>query len=193
MKFKDKVIDLYRKYKNQDLYTRILLWAYKKQESGFTHKELVDAFSLTQAQDAWVWKIFNTASDNDRKLFEHLRNDDKSTPNQHYYALNEKGITSAVNYLSLKQTEKISRIAVFLSIVSIFLTLAALRIQIEGNRISEFASRGDIIQQIKLINDAISYCKENPNTDDSGLYDVSTGKSATCNQTLEIYPEYYKF
>jgi hypothetical protein len=192
MYLKDRIKMLYHKYRKQDLYTRILLWAYRKQESGFTHQELVDDFNLTPSQDAWVWKMFNTSSDYDRKFFEHLRNDETAIPNQHYYALNEKGITSAVNYLSLKQAEMNSRLAMIISVASIILTLAALRVQIEGNRISEFASRGDRIQQVKMINDAISYCRENPNSEDSGLSSASTGRIATCKQTLETFSEYLK-
>ena len=101
--------------KNNDLYVRILLWAHEKQEIGFSWEQLKTEFSINSQQDSWVQKIFLTTSDNDRKFFEHLRNDETVTPNVHYYSLNEKGLTAAVNYLSLKETEKISKFAFWVS------------------------------------------------------------------------------
>lgn len=111
---------------DEDLYTRVLLWAHKKQESGFTWQEMQEKFKLTGPQESWVRKIFLTADGNDRKFFEHLRNDDTVEPNQHYYSLNEKGITAAINYKNLSHAEKGSRWALWFAGLSIFLTAVGL-------------------------------------------------------------------
>lgn len=67
----------------QDLYIKVLLWAYEKQETGFIWKEMKEHFSLTPLQEGWIRKVFLTASDQDRKFFEILRNDETVSPNQY--------------------------------------------------------------------------------------------------------------
>ncbi len=51
-----------------NIYIRILLWAYEKQEAGFTWEELEKEFQLSDLQEGWVKKIFFTASYTDRKF-----------------------------------------------------------------------------------------------------------------------------
>lgn len=107
----NKIRDWYRdvnKKANEDLYISVLLWAHERQETGFTWEELKGQFTLDSSQEAWVRKLFLTTSVQDRKFFEHLRNNEVVTPNQHYYALNEKGITAVINYKSLAHAEKTS-------------------------------------------------------------------------------------
>lgn len=108
--------------KNNDLYIRILLWAHDRQEVGFSWGELKIKFHLNILQENWVRKIFLTASGTDRKFFEILRNDENVTPNVYYYSLNEKGMTAAVNYMSLKQAEKSSKYALWFVGLALFIS-----------------------------------------------------------------------
>lgn len=172
---------------SEDLYTRILLWANGKQESGFSWEELKEEFDLSDQQAAWVKKIFLTTSDSDRKYFEHYKNDDSVEPNVHYYALNEKGMTAAINYKGLKHAEKSSSYAIWFAGISVILTAVGLYYAVEQTKLTEFASRGDRIIQAKLINDAVAFCVENPEAEDSGLQVVRNGQIATCKQVLDIY------
>lgn len=106
----------------QDLYIKILLWAHSTQETGFTWDDMKDRFSLNTLQERWVRKIFLTTSDNDRKFFELLRDDGTSTSNKHYYSLNEKGMSAAVSYMSLKQSEKSSKYALWFAGLSLLIS-----------------------------------------------------------------------
>jgi hypothetical protein len=104
---------------SDDLYTRVLLWAYGKVETGFTWSELIAQFHLSTLQEAWVRKVFLTTSDADRKFFEILRNDETTTPNVYYYSLNEKGMSAVVDYLELKEARKSGKNAMYIAVGSL--------------------------------------------------------------------------
>ena len=163
----------------EDLYTKILLWAHDKQESGFTWQEMRDTFKLTDAQMSWVNKIFLTTSDSDRKFFEQLRDDGSSR----YYSLNEKGITAAINYKGLRHAEKSSEVALWIAIISIFLTALGLGLTWQQTNLSEIQNVPQQIDQAR----AIQFCKQNPTSQDSGLYEVATGNPAPCSEVLQNY------
>ncbi len=111
---------LMKKHDNY-LYTRVLLWAYEKSETGFTLVDLTDQLSLSRQQESWVRKVFLTTSDADRKFFEILRNEETTTPNVYYYSLNEKGMSAAVDYLELKEARESSRNAIYIATGSLFI------------------------------------------------------------------------
>lgn len=187
----NKIKDWYwnvNKKASEDLYILVLLWAHEKQETGFTWEELKQHFSLNSAQEAWVRKIFLTASDQDRKFFEHLRNDETVTPNQHYYSLNEKGITAAINYKSLAHAEKTSSLAIWFAGLSILLTAIGIFFQIKQTNLTEIQAVPEQINQARAKQGAIEFCKQNPNDPNSGLYLLDgSGKMATCQEILKVY------
>ncbi len=130
--------------KEDNIYIKVLLWAYGKQQNGFTWEELRCKFNLNDLQEKWIKKIFLTADDRDRKFFEHFRNDESVTPNVHYYSLNEKGMSAAINYKELKRAEENSKhanwfagLAVFMAIVTLIVTTyfqrQTINLQIESN------------------------------------------------------------
>ena len=104
-------------------YIQILKWAYKKKDTGFTWDELKEKFSLDNLEEKWIKKKFLTASNNDRKFFEHYYNDDSVEPNLHYYSLNEKGISAALHYLNENQNKYLSTIAIVISILALFIAI----------------------------------------------------------------------
>lgn len=172
---------------DEDLYIRVLLWAHEKQETGFTWQELNTSFTLNYLQESWVRNIFLTTSDKDRKFFEHFRNDDTVTPNQHYYSLNEKGITAAINYKNLAHAEKSSSLALWFAGFSIFLTATGLLLQYRQNTLTEIQSIPEQISQARARNSAIEFCKSNPDALDSGLYYLDgSGRNAPCSKVLQM-------
>ncbi|MEJ0053908.1 MAG: hypothetical protein WDN10_04280 [bacterium] len=171
----------------EDLYTNILLWAHDKQESGFSWEEMRSKFSLNAEQEHWVRNIFLTTSDGDRKFFEHLRNDDSVSPNIYYYALNEKGITAAINYKGLRHAEKSSTQALWVASISIFLAAIGLFFTVKQTNLAETQSISERINQARSIQSALEFCQQNPDSQDSGLYEISTGKSASCPQVVRNY------
>ncbi len=177
----------------EDLYIRILLWAHKRQESGFTIEEIGPTFSLSQEEDMWVRKIFLTTSDNDRKFFEHLRNDDSVEPNKHIYSLNEKGLSFATNYLALKQSEKSSRVAQNFASISLIIASVGLIYQVRQTSLAELQGIGARVEQARSIQGAREFCRGNPEAADSGLFEISTGKSASCVQIIRQYENQKSF
>ena len=109
----------------EDLYIKIIEWAFSQKENGFSEKQVKEEFNLDPKQEKWVSKVFFTTSDNDRKLFEHYYHDEES--NTHLYSLNEKGISIYLNYKSLQDAKKSSRHANYLALfaigISIFVAL----------------------------------------------------------------------
>lgn len=116
---KEKTHKVFPKHNKEDLYIRVLLWAHDKQESGFSWEEMKKHFCLNDSQESWVRKIFLTASDTDRKFFEILKNDESSVPNVYYYALNEKGLTAAVDYLKQRESARETRLALVVGIFAV--------------------------------------------------------------------------
>ena len=177
--------------KKEDLYISILLWAHDQQESGFGWDEMKNHFQLDAKQEYWVRNIFLTTSDGDRKFFEHLKNDDSVTPNVHYYSLNEKGITAAINYKGLEHAEKSSERALWFASISLFLTAIGLFFTIKQINLAEIQGISERINQARSVQSAIEFCKQNPDSQDSGLYEISTGKSAPCVQVIRNYSGEY--
>src|SRR3989338_5773526 len=175
----------------EDLYIKVLLWAHDKQETGFTWDEMKNNFQLSDSQEHWIKKIFLTTSDSDRKFFEHLRNDDSVTPNVHYYSLNEKGVTAAINYKGLEHAEKSSTQALWFASISLFLTAIGLFFTIKQTNLAETQGISERINQARSVQSAIEFCKQNPDSQDSGLYEISTGKSAPCTQVVQNYSGEY--
>lgn len=172
----------------EDLYIRVLLWAHEKQETGFTWDSLSKHFSLDTLQESWVRKIFLTVSDQDRKFFEHLRNGDTVNPNKHYYSLNEKGITAAINYKSLAHAEKTSSLAIWFAGLSILLTAIGIFFQVKQTRLTEIQAIPEQINQARSKQSALDFCKQNPDDPNSGLYHLDgSGKMATCPEILKTY------
>lgn len=170
-----------KKKAKEDLYIRILLWAHERQETGFTIEEIRPTFSLSQQEDTWVRKIFLTTSDQDRKFFEHIRNDDTALPNKHLCSLNEKGITAAINYKALAHAESGSQRALWFAGCSIFLTALGLFFQWQQTRLTEIQTIPEQISQARAKQSALDYCKQNPNDTYSGLYLLDgSSRIATC-------------
>ena len=109
------------------------------------------------------------------------------------YSLNEKGITAAINYKGLDHAEKGSERALWFASISLFLTAIGLFFTIKQTNLAETQSISERINQARSVQSAIEFCKQSPDSQDSGLYEISTGKSAPCAQVIRNYSGEYSW
>lgn len=114
--------------KNKDtLYIKVLIWAYKKQEEGFTWRDIEENFRLNREQLRWIQKIFRPNLPPSDNLFDWL-NDNQI--NKEYLVITAKGTSAAIDYLNLKQSEKSSKQAMFVAITAIVIGIVVGLLQI---------------------------------------------------------------
>ena len=104
----------------ESLYIKILVWAYERQDEGFTWKDLTDEFKLNNRQLQWVQKIFRSNLPASENLIDHLDYRD----NTHLFVITAKGTSAAVQYLNLKEAEKSGKRAELVAWVAIFIAIA---------------------------------------------------------------------
>lgn len=99
------------------LYIRILIWAYKKQEAGFSWEDLKKEFPLSSAQEQWVGIIFSSnPSHSDNNLIERWIHNQN---NEQLFRITTKGTSAAIGYLNLKEAERSGRRAELIAWVAI--------------------------------------------------------------------------
>ena len=91
----------------KSLYIKILIWAYKKQEIGFSMKELKEKFNLNSRQEQWVLNVFRSNMPSSENLIDHLNY--SGTNNEHFFVITSKGMSAAIAYLSLEEAKKSSK------------------------------------------------------------------------------------
>jgi hypothetical protein len=114
------------------LYLKILVWAYYRQENGFTWKDLKDEFNLTHEQEQWVQKIFRSNLPASENLIDHLSyNQEKDS---HNFVITAKGTSAAVDYLNLLEAQKsgfrAERIAIIAIITGVIVGIVQIIISI---------------------------------------------------------------
>jgi len=96
----------------------------------------------------------------------------------------------AFNEKSSKQTEKMIFLTWGIFALTVVMVIG-LGIQVwfalEQTNYTEIQSRSERINQTRAIQEARTRCEQSPELQNSGLYDVSTGKSAPCSQVLQTY------
>lgn len=101
----------------EGLYIKILIWAYNRQESGFTWADLKKEFNLTSGQEQWVQKVFRSNLPAAENLIDHLTyNVDK---NEHLMVITAKGVSAAIQYLNLKEAERSGKRAEIIALFAI--------------------------------------------------------------------------
>ena len=101
--------------KGETLFIEILVWAYNKGEDGFVWDEMRKKFNLSQAQDDWALVVFRQFNNELLSIAPYKK--------EHAYIITEKGIPLAINYLNLKEAEKTSKIAIFIAILSVVVSI----------------------------------------------------------------------
>jgi hypothetical protein len=116
----------------EGLYIRILIWAYNRQESGFTWDDLKREFELNSDQEQWVQKIFRSNMPTGDNLIDHL--DYARGHDIHTLVITSKGISAAVQYLNLKEAEgngkRAEKIAIASIIIGILVGIASIIVNI---------------------------------------------------------------
>ena len=94
---------------------------------------------------------------------------------------------AAINYKGLQHAEKSSERALWFASLSIFLTAVGLFFAIKQTNLTEIQSTSERINQARSVQSAIEFCEQNPESQDSGLFEISSGKSAPCAQVIRNY------
>jgi hypothetical protein len=97
------------------LYIKILIWAYEKQEIGFSIEDLTKEFMLTPQQQDWVIKVFRSNMPVGDNLFDHLSYDGST----HTLVITAKGTSAAVDYLSLQEAKNSGKRAEYIALWAI--------------------------------------------------------------------------
>lgn len=125
-----------------NLYTEILRWAYPKKINGFSEKELFEKFGLGQDESLknWYLSTFRGGRHNDDciiGIFPDLKN------NTHYFSLTAKGLSAAIDFLSLEEarensikSNKHSTRAFYVSVISLAIGVVAVGFQIQSNALT---------------------------------------------------------
>lgn len=111
----------------------------------------------------------------------------EESPNSHlgpsYYARASLGLIE----LERRNAKWLGWSSLVVSIFALTFSIIAIRYAAEQTKLTEIQSRSERIQQARSINEAVKRCKESPELQESGLYGVETGQSATCSSVLKQY------
>ena len=104
----------------ETLYIKILVWAYYQGEDGFTWKEMIEKFNLSDTQSSWATEVF-------RKYGDELFSNAPYKP-EHTYIVTTNGSSIVIDYLNLKEAEnngkRAEKIAVSAIIIGIIVGIS---------------------------------------------------------------------
>ena len=115
----------------KSLYIKILIWAYEKQEVGFSMKELEEKFNLNPKQVQWVLKVFRSNMPAGENLIDHLSY--SGNKNEHLFVITSKGTSAAVEYLNLIEAKRSARRAEIIALIAITIGIIVGAMQIIYN------------------------------------------------------------
>lgn len=101
----------------ESIYIKILIWAYDRQESGFTWGDLQKEFELTKDQEQWIQKVFRSNMSASENLIDHLSYDQGK--DIHKFVITAKGTSAAIEYLNLQEAKSSGRRAETISWIAI--------------------------------------------------------------------------
>lgn len=118
------------------------------------------------------------------------------SPNSHlgpsYYARASLGLTE----LERRSTTLLGWVSLLVSIFALVFSILAVRyaaeqtkLAAEQTKLTELQSRSDRINQARSITNALEWCKTSPGLQNSGLFEVDTGKPVPCSAVLKKYQE----
>ncbi|PIR83924.1 hypothetical protein COU18_00725 [Candidatus Kaiserbacteria bacterium CG10_big_fil_rev_8_21_14_0_10_51_14] len=94
------------------------------------------------------------------------------------------------NAQSSKQTEKMIALTnktIILTVAMLLLVVAQVWLASRQTKYAEIQSIPEQINQAQQIQYAIAFCEENPTSKESGIFEISTGNPASCDQILRKY------
>lgn len=116
-------------------YVKILLWAYERTASGvgFTEDELFDEFdtikSSVEKRQLYL-KLFRSGTNDNHPIIDHLINKQTDKGEVAYWCLSDKGMSSAIDYMDLKEARENSRSAKSIAFWSIGIAIVVGILQI---------------------------------------------------------------
>lgn len=124
-------MEIMKSTKTEDsLYIKILLWAYKKQESGFTQQEMFDDIKIAENKKMWILNMFFSSAQGERPLIGHQI----SKEGKDYYSLTEKGMAASIDYMELKEAqaggERATKIAIISIMIGVIVGITQIIVQI---------------------------------------------------------------
>lgn len=114
------------KLNDNELFIKVLLWAYSRQEKLFEVNELRDALGITDEIYPWFYKVFLEGTNDSPPLIGVAKYED----NRHYYVLSARGIQVVVDYIELSEARKSSTTALRLAIAAIIISIIVGCVQI---------------------------------------------------------------
>ncbi len=132
-------------------------------------------------------KIFNAKNNELNDILKKILT--RHTPSQ---TTKYHDIIRTMTILSIKNNRGINKIQifnivllVFLSILTINLAQKQLKLTEKQTHYTEISTRNERINQALSKREALEYCKNNPESIESGLFYTESGKSATCFEILK--------
>ena len=123
----------------------------------------------------------------DKELKKEIDKYGDQSPNSHlgpsYYARASLGLTE----LERRDSSALGWSTVVVSFFALIFSAISLIYVARQTQYTELQSRGDRIQQLQNIQRAVEFCKNSPDSEESGLYNASNGKSVSCTEVLENY------
>lgn len=104
-----------------------------------------------------------------------------------------RGLRKSIKLFNQKssiQTDKMIFLTTVIAILTIVMVIGLamqLWFAVKQTNYTEIQSRSERIQQAKITSSAVEFCEQNPEAEESGLFEISNGKPASCKQVLEIY------
>ncbi len=86
-----------------------------------------------------------------------------------------------------KTTSLYSKIIILLTVIFGFCSFIQIKLMVQQINYAEIQSRSERIQQTRSINSSIEFCEQSPESEESGLFEILSGKSASCKQVLKTY------
>lgn len=112
----------------ESFYVQILLWAYDKTATGvgFTDNELLTRFDLKNSNGEkyrLYLKLFRDGTNDNHPIIDHFCNKETEAGEVSYWCLSDKGMTSAIDYIDLKEARESSKEAKRLAMWSIWIAV----------------------------------------------------------------------
>lgn len=108
------------------IYIKVLVWAYENNNSGFTREDLRNSLFLNSAEMNWIERTFFPNPQNSYSLIVHL----ESNNGKNFFTLSDRGMSEAINYLTLREAQKGSKRAERIALSSIVISAVVGLVQI---------------------------------------------------------------
>lgn len=86
-----------------------------------------------------------------------------------------------------RENRRLTTLSLFIAGLSLTFSGLALREALTQTELTELQGRGERILQLQRIQEALSRCEQSPDLQESGLYETTSGRQASCDEVLLLY------